>query len=418
MPRRIPSEALQEFRRQRMEEWYAPKVFPFTSPSWTDTKVAQAHNYLAESEGHPVSQLGKTDRDIGGNFTVYKRDYSEYSTLGDRLDFSQNSNPFSIGNHYRGGQWARYESPRTSNFPEVYPTSNAVLDAYGTSAIARILPTNPLAGLATFIGEAREGLPSIVGSNIRGRAGRAKSAGSEYLNVEFGWKPLVNDLKKFADSAVNSQEEIAKFENNSGKRIKRHYTWDDVTTTSVQDWGTATPVPNLFTGYYNTYLGRLTLTTTTRLRKWFSGCFTYYLPPFDPNGDNKKRNSMIRNRLYGTRLTPEVLWDLTPWTWAADWVGNLGDVFHNVSAFRNDGLVMPYGYVMHSYSVTHTWMLQGIEYKSYPGEKHTFTQSFTTTCKQRRKASPYGFGLNPAFFTGRRLAILAALGISRSGSQL
>ena len=115
--------------------------------------------------------------------------------------------------------------------------------------------------------------------------------------------------------------------------------------------------------------------------------------------------------LLGIELTPEVLWNLTPWSWAADWFANMGDVLSNVSDFANDGLVMHYGYMMETSHVTHTYDLHG---HGLNGVESPLTLTFENIQKQRIKASPFGFGLTWESFTPRQLAILAALGISRT----
>lgn len=415
MPRRIPASNDQLLRSSPEDEWILN--YPGSPPRWSYTKTVRGSQDLTISEGHQASLLGKTQRDIGGSFQVTRRYYSEYSTLGTNVDFSYNANPFSSGNHFRGGQYAKWDNASNVHFPSITPYLASELDSFGTTAIARILPTNPLSGLSQFIGEAREGLPALVGSDLRGRSQRAKNAGGEYLNVEFGWKPLVNDLKSFNNVARNADAEIAKYVRNSGKRLKRRYEYPLLHGQTITTQANQSPKPVLNTPYYNTYLGTLTINQTWSVKRWFSGCFTYYLPPYIVNGDNTERDRRIAAKLYGARITPETVWDLAPWTWAADWVGNLGDVIHNVSAFRNDGLTMPYGYMMTEQTSSVEYILSGIQYKSYPGTQ-TFVQRFSTVLKQRRKASPYGFGLNPAAFSNRRLAILAALGISKSGSQL
>lgn len=345
-----------------------------------------------------------------------------------RRHYSSGSNPMQPNAvHYYGPIVAR-RLGATDSFPSVLVSSDSELDALGTKAIAAVLPTNPLSGLAVTLGELkREGIPSLLGVQAwKGRTKLAKSAGSEYLNHEFGWKPLVSDLRKFTYSVKNSDELIAQYARNSGRRIKRELTFPVERTLTVHSstggsgFTHVTPDPVLLEIYTdtNTNTCRRTVRTVTERTVWFKGCFTYYLPPYKPNGDNSKRNRQLRNYLYGTRVTPETLWDLTPWSWAADWVGNFGSVLHNVSAFANDGLVMHYGYMMEQYVHRTTVTVSGFGLRSYPGKKYAVASTLTTVSKKRRVASPYGFGLDPLGFTGRQWAILAALGISRGPSQL
>lgn len=55
----------------------------------------------------------------------------------------------------------------------------------------------------------------------------------------------------------------------------------------------------------------------------------------------------------------------------------------------------------------------GDVYKTHPGP-HFFTQEFTTELKYRKAGTPYGFEIDWPEFSAKQLAILGALGISRS----
>jgi hypothetical protein len=127
------------------------------------------------------------------------------------------------------------------------------------------------------------------------------------------------------------------------------------------------------------------------------------------------RGEQVANQLLGSRITPETLWNLTPWSWLVDWVFNIGDVLSNLSAFSNDGLVMRRGYVMRHENLTHDYTLTGIRFMNgyNPGMIY---QRFSTETKIRRSASPYGFSASWPDFSPRQLAILAALGITRGNA--
>jgi hypothetical protein len=229
---------------------------------------------------------------------------------------------------------------------------------------------------------------------------------------------LVNDIQSIANSVRRSKELTDEYVANSGKRLKRRYSFpkEEYETTFLDREGIAAlPSPALSNAsLYLSCNPQVHVTQKVTIERWFSGCFTYYLPP----QEGIERSAAIANRLYGTRITPEVLWNITPWTWAADWVGNFGDVIHNVSQFSQDGLVMPYGYMMEKSTMESKYVSTGTRYKSYPGEDpYTCTQTFTTEVKQRIPATPFGFGLTFAGFTQRQWSILAALGLSRGGGK-
>jgi hypothetical protein len=125
-----------------------------------------------------------------------------------------------------------------------------------------------------------------------------------------------------------------------------------------------------------------------------------------------KRFSSEANKLLGLRLTPEVLWDLTPWTWLGDWVSNLGDVIHNVSALGQDNLVIKYGYIMQHTKYEREYRLS-LNKPRIDGVG-VYDLKLINERKVRMKASPYGFGLTWDGFSTRQWAILGALGLSNA----
>jgi hypothetical protein len=404
-------------RSDKGHEW--TKFVP--EPSSWDVYEIRGDDKLLITSGHPFHKLRKgTGRDIGGPFWAVTKRYEE-ATTAPRLLWSTSGDMASATYRYRGPQYAKAMTALPTNyFPVLTPTSDILLDGYGSSAIALAIPTNPVSGAATFIGELKEGIPSLVGLDyFRSRAHRAKSAGGEYLNIEFGWKPLVSDVRKFAKAVTKSHDIVQQLVRNSGKNVRRRRNIPGSLTIESGFQGNQTPRPILVTGIYDTWLGPLNYSLEHKVERWFSGCFTYYVAPPKRGIEQSKRHLQLANKLLGTRLTPEVLWDLSPWSWAADWVGNIGDVFHNISAFSRDGLVLRYGYVMERKTSKLNYTLSGIRYRSDPYHSHNFSQSFITKCSYRRKATPFGFGLLPdVSFSNRQWAITAALGISRSSRKL
>jgi hypothetical protein len=262
----------------------------------------------------------------------------------------------------------------------------------------------------------REGFPNAFGLSQTGRdrVFRAKNAGDNYLNVEFGWKPLVRDLRKFADSYFKSEKILSEYHKNSGKLLRRSYRWPVEIETSITENNAAQALPIMATANYGTSItGKRTLTTTWKTERWLVASFMYHVP--DPGVDpfGAKRSDI--NQLYGTNLTPNAVWNMTPWTWAADWVGNGGSIAANLSYLGTDGLIMPHCYIMEKKSIKRVYEFRGPTgmYRTYPAIAPYFTQTFETVCKYRKKGTPYGFGLNWDGFTPKQLGILAALGVSK-----
>lgn len=286
------------------------------------------------------------------------------------------------------------------------------LNGLGTTAISRCAPTKPLVDGAVAIAElVREGIPHAPGESLLNETKKlkrlSKNVGDEYLNVEFGWKPMVNDLMSFVASVDETEKHLQQLERNSGRTVRRKYNFPESvssseSTTSHAGYPTTTNMSN--------GVGTRKLVTKTEVSTWFEGAFMYH---FDLSGSDSRsqiRNAATKARhLYGLKLTPDVLWNLTPWSWAADWVGNIGDVMTNVSLFSTDGLVMPYGYIMRTSKVSRTYTLVTTAFgKPYTSEIEYFWEQ-----KCRLPATPFGFGLSFDGFSSRQLAIIAALGLTR-----
>jgi len=285
------------------------------------------------------------------------------------------------------------------------------LNAAGATAIARCKPTSPHFSLAQSLGELREGAPTIPG--VRSWENRTRpllgSAGDEYLNFQFGWLPLVNDVRKFYESATQSDRILAEYRRNANRKIRRGYDFPTVTTTR-QASGNIQLVPAVF-GLFAP--GTVTETVTTR--RWFRGAFRYYLPNTDSYQDRVRRKAQEANQLFGVIPTPEVVWELTPWSWAVDWFTNVGDVMSNISSFATDGLVLQYGYIMEHKRV-HGEIVVTVppaQVSEYGLTSSVFKRTYVREYKVRYPANPYGFGIDDTSLTKRQLSILGALGLSK-----
>jgi len=416
----------------RFYDWIRhPRPWAANIGGWSSgTDTISGRHDLMRTESHPgydYHNLNPRGPDIGSNFQLKKHDYSfgsNFAIGADPGDVSTYPDLWgSFGTSYRGDFVAVASNVLWNSdiWPVVNSSSDFTLGGIGTSAIAVLIPTNPVASLAQFIGELHEGLPRASIETLQKRTAKARSAGSDYLNYSFGWRPLVSDLKKISKAVTKQEEILRQYEKNSGEVVKRKMTMVDDIDVSVSTYS-ARPAPEpYFWITIDIEPGVMTKTTTVKTKRWFSGAFTYYLEPEKSGALLRKVWSQKANKLFGTRLTPELVWNLTPWSWAADWFGNTGDVLHNISAFANDGLVMPYAYVMEEKSITHRYELKGVYMprlqSGYKGP-FNFEQVFTTTVKKRLKASPYGFGLIPELdFSSRQLGIIAALGLSRRGKH-
>jgi hypothetical protein len=295
--------------------------------------------------------------------------------------------------------YTRYSTP--SEF------STADLDSFGTTAIARSAPTNPAFSLSTSLGElVGEGIPAIVGSSLlKERVKAARSAGSEYLGVEFGWRPLLRDLQSFAKTVKESERILHQYRKDSGMKIRRGYDGKADTGTKLYQGNNIKVISNA------TLSATGTVTENWYEKQWFRGAFKYHIPVSDTVLGKFREWSSMSNHLLGWKVTPETVWNLAPWSWAADWFANTGDVMANISNLGTDGLVLQYGYSMATRR--REALIAGTTYARY-GQSAYMTRKIMEEWKQRRPATPYGFGVNLQTLSPKQIAIMAALGLSKT----
>lgn len=397
-----------------------------TTTSKLNTGFHNARRLLAAHKAGKVKLPAHAVRnlelgDFGGNFESIKHEYKY------------------LGRYYRGRAQSGYTTydysgpfspcgaseihPLHSTWPVVTPPSDEYLFGLGGTAVSRCLPTAPAADLATFLGELREGLPKMLGQNllsIKQFRGLGKGSGGEYLNYQFGIKPMLADLRKLNDAVVQSDKVITQFLRDSDRMIRRRYNFPTtvveeaprVVSTNAQMFPT---LPTAMYAGFNGYTGTLTVTRKVTIETWFSGAFTYHVD-FDADKLSRlHRKAQEVRRIYGVRLTPDVAWNLAPWSWLADWFANFGDVLTNASQLAADGLVMRYGYLMYKETIEDTYTHSGVALKGDP--TGPVSQVFRTVYKRRVKAHPFGFGLKDESLSPRQLAILAALGLSRGSAR-
>lgn len=287
------------------------------------------------------------------------------------------------------------------------------LNAKGATGIARSKPGKPVLDLGVAIAELRQ-LPTVP--NLQKAVKNLSGLGNQYLNVEFGWKPLLNDVMSLFDLSEVLTKRLNQLRRDNGRAVRRRITVSQSHSTNVVTGnGVCKLYPILLDGFYDSSVPlaqRFTWwnSTTSSSRYWFSGRFRYWIPNLEtPEGIwNAKR------KLLGLNLTPSLLYNITPWSWLADWMSNLGDVIDNFSTNAADNLVMEYGYVMGTYS-------QVVSYGSMArlnnGKSAYASARLEKVVKRRAKANPYAFSVIPFDPSVRQAAILAALGVSFRSSR-
>jgi hypothetical protein len=380
--------------------------------------------------------------DIGGDFSSVEasddacvRGYGHYKAEdggairtydGGFVPYSQNQY-LGIGNADMSGLGS------TGKFSGEFGRSTT---AEGVSAWKRFKPKLFVADMGQFVGEIRETLPMLqtsasmfsrqfldaFGFSVRHQKRMTKEMSNHWLNLQFGWSPFVSDLTKFLKKFGDLDKRLQQCKRDNGKDIRRHGllsstmegTPKEVQTLSTDGLGQSPYIMfvapftfsnSLLANPYHLGDFRSTITYTERYQQWFSACFRYWVPTFDSNSAIDTVHNYLR--MFGIRVTPSLVWNLTPWSWLADWVGNVGD---NIDAYTDsaDHLTAKYAYIMKT-SV--------VEVRNDSAVKCGGVQipglSWRRGCvaKTRMQASQFGFAIASPDFTAWQWSILASLGL-------
>lgn len=312
-------------------------------------------------------------------------------------------------------------SCRFQNFP-----TTGMLNAEGTRAIKLTQPTAPNANVAQMLGELLVALPSIPFSTI-GKVldtdDLRKFAGQEFFNLTFGWAPLIRDVLKYLNAVRNASAILLKFHEQSALAPRN---WHQNPITTVMSNKTlsgfsAAVSPSVDLNWSGTTARQVFIPASARSYThqittygWkFSGAYSYYLEDDSSFWGKMKRFEQDANVLLGTRITPEVLWELAPWSWLLDWRVELGNFIAVNSRFAQDGLVLQFGYLS---AFTSQRTLCTAEITDQKGQRISINTLYESKRRERVRATPYGFGLNTNSLSSNQWAILAMLGVSRDGN--
>lgn len=350
----------------------------------------------------PTREL-KPSYDTGHEFDTFKQDVSYTSSL-DGVGVVRSRN--------RTGTLKGHIGPVGNGFllaPVIGSLGTNLINSYGSRAISATAPTKPAASLTTALGELfRDGLPAIPGLQVL-RDKSFRSLGSEFLNSEFGLKPLLNDVQDLLKSVVNSTAILEQFRRDSGRIVRRRFSFPP--EISSHDDPPQAGYGRVMLCGASGAISPVLITNRTVRRVWFSGAYTYYLDVGEDLLSKARYYEQQANLLLGLRLTPEVLWELAPWSWLADWFTNIGSALSNVSLLQEDGLVIRWGYLM-CHTVVDKTLTSSVDFTD--GPEISCKVNLRSERKERYRATPFGFGLSLAGLTDRQWAILAALGMTRA----
>ncbi|DAD50053.1 maturation protein [ssRNA phage Zoerhiza.4_5] len=327
-----------------------------------------------------------------------------------------------------GTSWGRgCLNPGTPPIPTV---SSLDVNFYGNKAISAVSPNAPNANLAQTAAEImREKGIALPGTSLfawlESRALFYRSLGKEYLNVAFGWKPFLNDLYKIVHEMLDINEEIRRYSAISGLATDRRYDFLPIESNSTSELGfdrylNFGPGSNI-ASWDEVYAGnpnrKLLISETRSQRIYFKGNFTFALGPSKGFLGQLEAFEQFANKLLGTRITPTVLWELTPWSWLIDWFVDVQSAISAAGLQLDDGVLMRWAYLMRETrnSTSYTVDANGL-FVVGPNGPVSATTHYVR--KERVRGTPFGFGLNPDAITPGQWAILAALAISKGPRKL
>lgn len=341
-----------------------------------------------------------------------------------------------IGSFYANGWYSSYNGgfvPATSqslagNWSGVglsgeYSGSWGDQSSRGATAWNRFKPKMSSADLGIFIGEIRD-VPRMLRTTAKGFHDIWKSMGGHrtnfgpkkvadhWLNTQFGWAPFLNDLRKFKRTYEESDKRYKQLVRDNGRWIKRGGSVYSTTSSRVVGTSQVTHMcfPSIPGALLKIGTGNQTceITEDSYSRAWFEGRFRYWIPSYSGPTFSPSLNDYLR--LYGARISPSLVWELTPWSWLIDWGTNVGDVISNLDSVLYDRMAAKYAYLMATSGISWT---QRSQVKFYDNtEVHPEFHSFFER-KSRCGATPFGFGLSWEGFTPWQMSILGSLGISR-----
>lgn len=395
-------------------------------------------DYLIKSQPYFVTEDGKSWFPLGASpdrlyegkqFTVseshrFNKKHGIYASGGEfftyRIQPEFHFRPVNL--HWnKKAQSFKYDGPLfvpvglTPSIDSLIPSEDSsYLDPVGAEAISIVDPTNPNADLGVALGEIildrRISIPGVQA--WKRRTEKLVAAGSEFLSAQFGWLPLIEEMKNTFQSIRDADTIVENYQNAAGTHVHREFEfpWDEDENESVYTNSTAATAGGATLNIPGSVPQVVTKREYTKTRRWFSGSFTYHGDARNHLEHSAGINTMT-DKLFGSAITPELVWELTPWTWALDWFSNVGSVVSNANSFALAGLVMKYGYIMEETYHKESYTMPSTGYSQLEGSVPDCAR--TIIVKRRREANPFGFGIGWEGLSPTQLAITAALGITR-----
>ncbi len=399
--------------------------------------IQETRSWRTSKSAVDVNHQGELEEDLRvmrNGFTSYDPTFDRGHTFRTRKQSVELSHPDVSLIYFDSlyGKYMMYQGVLVPNAPTLeykYPvipdTSSGERTDLGQRAILGSAPTKPHANVATAVLEIlSDGLPAAMGTEfwketLHSNFKPGRGAGSEYLNAQFGWVPLISDIRKTVSALLHSTKILSQLQRDSGRVVRRRFSFPPVISNDAAETVTYDGFPLRYMPtqrYAPPAPTRLVKTTRTYEKSWFSGAFQYPLMGYDSFAESIKSYEKMASVLLGGAVTPEVLWEIAPWSWAIDWKLKIGQ-FLSTQQLLGDGLVIRYGYLMRHREAEEAWIpKEPVRFKN--GWTCLPSITLTTTVKERMQANPFGFATDLSNLSSYQWSILAALGLTKSPRTL
>jgi hypothetical protein len=302
------------------------------------------------------------------------------------------------------------------------------------SFFAETAPERATAHILTTVVELLRGdIPSVLKNyrralfDYQSKTRAIRYAGSEYLNIQFGWQPLIAEYAN-AVKVLMGIDRMVYAESNRRKRM-----WDGPSVSSVNDIGTRTLQPYAISGTGEKWQVRdgdqsdiLAPTTfqsrhksTVREDYAFSARYSALVKAnMRSNGFVERAEETLRQ--LGLVDDPSLMWELTPWSWLVDWATNIGTSLVNAHTLSPISGRHSVDYAYFTTQLTESFEEHVLSVNpphwSWTYARHVVRRpqsTFTTVSRTRTRATPFGFGTQLGSISAQQFAILAALGLAR-----
>lgn len=258
----------------------------------------------------------------GGNITVQVDTCTDETFIGDGHDLTITKSAWNGGRiqkPYSGyySSWfnnyaCTYIRGRDADGTRVLPLPDMPSNSWcATECLAKTNPNREEVSVPLFLYEIRE-IPSLI--KKFGDKALSKDGADALLRWEFGLKPMISDIIKFASFSHmfnKRMKEIRRLNERGLRRTIHHGSWSESQHYSG----------NLHSNGA-TFLGK-PMTKTTTAEKW---SYVKWTPDRDTlDMDPSEMMWKVLRVVYGLSVDTQFLWNAIPWSWLVDWGTNMGD---------------------------------------------------------------------------------------------